>query len=81
MSESLEDDLKFLKAWDGESCLCLIRGEKPNRDYGFLTRRAPVIDLGFVWDGGTGEQKEYESFEAESLAAEMNAALAAQGAK
>lgn len=44
MSESLEDDLKFLKAWNGEICLCLIRGEKPNRD-AWCKHRWPLVEM------------------------------------
>lgn len=65
MSGEQFNHLNFiLREWSGQTILCLVRGEHPNREHGFLIRRAPVIELGYVDNGGTGEQKQYESFEA-----------------
>ena len=44
--------------------LCVVRGEGESRERGFLIEGSWAVNLGYVWDGGDGNEIHYDSPEA-----------------
>lgn len=59
----IEEDAAFLRNYQYETC-AFYRGDYPNREYAFAIQLPqPILELGNIWMGGTGEQKKYDSLE------------------
>lgn len=49
---------------DGGHYLCVVRGHAEERQHGFVLEGSWDVNLGYVWDGGTGDVVSYDSAEA-----------------
>lgn len=49
---------------DGGKYLCVIREKNDKRQHGFIIGGSWDVNLGYVWDGGTGQFIQYDSSEA-----------------
>jgi hypothetical protein len=56
------------KTSDGVGYLCLIRNLKDGREHGFMIEGSWDINIGYIWDGGTGDYIPYKTPE-EALSA------------
>jgi hypothetical protein len=57
----LPDFAEWPEFSDGNSYLCVVRQREGTREIGFIVQGAWDVNLGYVWDGGTGEVIPYAS--------------------